>query len=935
MPLLEKKLVSCEQCGAQLGTGTFSLGCLPCLLEAGLNRPETTSRHFQHYDVCLRDDGMTPFELGRGAMGITYRALDLNLDSPVALKVISAAYSDKPEARERFRREARAAAQLRHPNVASVFHFGETPDGECFYAMELVEGETLEACVRRDGPLNVSSALDVAEQVCRALVAAGAHELVHRDLKPSNLMIVPRELSGTDSILVKVIDFGLAQAVVALQNDAKHPGFSGTPAFASPEQFDSNKASLDTRSDIYSLGATLWYLLCGKAPFSGDIVTPRDRQGHLLREDLTRANVPAPLANVLLSMLAADPGARPQSARELLHALRACRKAIEARPRRLRDFALAGSVLALLAMSGFGLASYFWRSQQAQRLALPVLPAPEKSIAVLPFDNLDADKENAYFVTGVQDEILSNLAKIADLKVISRTSVSQYQSDAPRNLREIGRALGVTHVLEGSVQRSAGKVRVNAQLIDARSDKHLWGQTYDRALADVFAIETEVAQAIVNELQAKLSPAEKVSIEDKPTRDIAAYDFYVRAIPLIEPIAYSSTPEKDLRTAVDLLSQAVTRDPSFLLAYFRLAMAHDQIYFQEIDHTPARLALAQSAIDSVFRLNPDSAEGHFALASHLYYGYFDFNRARAELAIAQQKLPNNTEVLTLSGLIDRRQSRWSNAVHNFRRASELDPRTAFRFITLATTCSFMRDYEQVREALTRILSLDPKSVLARTWHAGVEIDQHADTQPLHDEIEKILAEDPAQAENEDLKQWRFYLALVQRDFAAADRAVVALPRQNAIGGDSEFGRDFCSGLVARMKGDTAAAQAAFTAARIDREKQVQAQPDSGLFLSGLGVIDAALGRKEEALREGRRAIELTPLSKNSLHGFAVLNDFAVICAWIGEYDLAFRQLEELTRIPGGPSYGDLRLSPAWDPLRGDPRFDKIVALLAPKDGNRK
>jgi serine/threonine protein kinase/cytochrome c-type biogenesis protein CcmH/NrfG len=880
----------------------------------------------------VREDGTTLDELGRGAMGITYRALDLNLDSPVALKVISAAYSDKPEARERFRREARVAAQLRHPNVASVFHFGETTGGECFYAMELVEGETLEARVRRDGQLNVSLALDVAEQVCRALIAAETHGLVHRDLKPSNLMTIPHELSGTDSLLVKVIDFGLAKAVVALEDHTSQPRFSGTPEFASPEQFDSNKASMDSRSDIYSLGATLWYLLCGKVPFSGDIVTLRDHQRQLPLEHLTAANVPAPLANLLRSMLATNPDERPQSARELLKSLRVSREAIEVGPRRRQNLALAAAVLALSGLGIFGLTSYLSHRSRSQGA---VLPAPEKSIAVLPFEDLNADNGNSYFVGGVQDEILSDLAKIADLKVISRTSVSQYRGDAPRNVREIGRTLGVAHVLEGSVQRVANRARVNAQLIDTRTDAHLWAQTYDRDLADVFAIETEIAQAIANELQAKLSPTEKVSIAGKPTQDIAAYDFYVRATPLIEPIAYSSTPEKDLFTAVALLNQAVARDPSFFLAYCRLAAAHDQIYFQEIDRTPARLAMAKSAIDAAFQLKPDSGEAHFALATHLYYGYFDYDHARAELALAQQALPNNAEVLTLAGLIDRRQSRWSEAVHNFKRASELDPRSAFRLITLATTYSFMRDYEQVHAALTRILSLEPKNIIARIWRASIELDRNADTWPFREEIEKILAEDPAQAENENLKPPRFWLALFERDFAAVDRAVAALPRQNSVGSDSEFSRDFWIGLVARMKGDTTAAQVAFTRVRVDREKQVQAQPDNGPFLSGLGVIDAALGRKEEALREGRQAIQLTPLSKNSLHGFAVLTDFAMICTWTGEYDLALRQLEELTRIPGGPSYGDLRLSPIWDPLRGDPRFEKIVASLAPKNGNSK
>src|SRR5438093_10299610 len=418
------------------------------------------------------------------------------------------------------------------------------------------------------------------------------------------------------------------------------------------------------------------------------------------------------------------------------------------------------------------------------------LSVSDKSIAVLPFENLSEEKENAYFTDGVQNEILTDLAKIADLKVISRTSVMPYKAGSQRNLREIAQQLGVAHILEGSVQRAAGKVRLKAKLIDARTDKHLWAQTYDRVLADVFTIETEVAQAIANELRAKLSPVERESIEKEPTKDVAAYDFYVRATPLIEAIAYSSNREKDLYTAVDLLNQAVARDPSFLLAYCRLAAAHDQMYFQEVDRTPARLALAKSAIDAAFRLKPDSGEAHFALATHLYYGYFDFDHARAELALAQQALPNNAEVFAFSGVIDRRQSRWSEAVRNLKHASELDPRNAFRLIMLATTCYFMRDYEQARDALTRILAFDPKNVVARTWRAFSEIDQRADAHPLHDEIGKILADDPAQAESDQIKPPRFFLALLERDFAGADRAAAALPQQNSIGDDSEYTRDF-------------------------------------------------------------------------------------------------------------------------------------------------
>jgi TolB-like protein len=554
----------------------------------------------------------------------------------------------------------------------------------------------------------------------------------------------------------------------------------------------------------------------------------------------------------------------------------------------------------------------------------------DKSIAVLPFENLSRDPDNAFFTDGVQDEILTDLAKIADLKVISRTSVMQYKSGLARNLRKIGEELGVAHVVEGSVQRAANKIRVNAQLIDARNDAHLWAQTYDRDLADVFAIETELAQLIANELQAKLSAGEKASIEEKPTQDLVAYDFYVHATPLIDWVLFSSTKKKDLSQAVDLLNQAIARDPAFLLAYCRLASAHDSLYFQGFDRTAARLALAKSAIDAAFRLKPDAGEAHLALASHLYYGYFDYDRARAELAIAQRTLPNNPKLFELEGFIDRRQGRWSEAVRNAKRAGELDPRNVYMQLTLAIDYWLLREYDLQYDALTRVLALDPGDFIAPIARAHVEFYRRADTRPWRAQIEKVLAEDLARAEDDRIKQDRFRLAIYEHDPVTADRIVATLPEENSLDDDFEFRRDFWVAVVARIKGEATAANAAFTAARTNQEKVVSAQPDNGRVLAALGVIDAGLARKEDALREGRRAIELTPIAKNSLHGVVVLTDFAMICAWTGEQDAALEQLESLAETPGGPSYGDLRLSPIWDPLRGNPRFEKIVASLAPK-----
>ena len=328
------------------------------------------------------------------------------------------------------------------------------------------------------------------------------------------------------------------------------------------------------------------------------------------------------------------------------------------------------AVLALLLLAGLLAAGvFFFHHRPAQKptaaftAGTPVaVSVPDKSIAVLPFENLSDDKQNAYFADGVQDEVLSHLARIADLKVISRTSVMQYKAGAQRNLREIGQQLGVAHVLEGSVQRAGAKVRVIAQLIDARTDAHLWGQTYDRDLADVFAIQSDIAKTIADQLQAKLSPKERVAIEQRPTANLAAFDLYTRAKTLLLTANFSALKKDSLLQAIELLNQAVTRDPSFLLAYCQLTGAHDYLYFFGLDRTPARLALADAAVETALRLRPDSGEAHLALAQHVYHGYLDYERARAEIAIAQRTLPNNPRPLQLLGYIDRRQARWNEAV---------------------------------------------------------------------------------------------------------------------------------------------------------------------------------------------------------------------------------------------------------------------------------
>jgi TolB-like protein/Tfp pilus assembly protein PilF len=584
-------------------------------------------------------------------------------------------------------------------------------------------------------------------------------------------------------------------------------------------------------------------------------------------------------------------------------------------------------VAALLSISLFFLGRFTASTKQNGATGVPA-----KSIAVLPFENLSEEKANAFFADGVQDEILTDLARIADLKVISRTSVMHYRSGIARKLREIGEQLGVAHVLEGSVQRSGNRVRVNAQLVDARTDRHLWGQTYDRDLADVFVIQSEIAKTIADQLQAKLSPGEKTAIERPPTSDISAFDLYARAKDLIVSAAARSTGKADFLQAIDLLNQAVTRDPSFFQAYCRLAEAHDSLY-NVYDHTSARLALAEAAIEAASRLRPNAGETHLARARNIYQGYLNYDGALAELELARQTLPNNSRVFELTGYIQRRQQgRYEEATQNLERAIELDPRNVQVLQQIAAyNYPRLKRYAAAKSAWDRLLAITPDDVTAKADRAMVDLDWKGDTRPLHQMIDAIRATNPGAVQS-IADRW-LTCALAERNSAAANNALSA-SGENPINLGSEnvvFTHPFVEGVIARMTKDDAKARSAFTAARPGQEKIVPAQPNYGPALCVLGLIDAGLGRKEEALREGRRAVELLPVQKDAAEGVTMVKYFAMIAAWIGDKDLACEQLGIAIHPPSNLSYGQLKLLPFWDSLRGDPCFDKIVASLAPQN----
>jgi TolB-like protein/class 3 adenylate cyclase/Tfp pilus assembly protein PilF len=590
------------------------------------------------------------------------------------------------------------------------------------------------------------------------------------------------------------------------------------------------------------------------------------------------------------------------------------------------------AAIAALAVAGF----LFWHrlllspaavsTPAPSTLPTPATPAaptiPEKSIAVLPFENLSEEKANAFFADGVQDEILTDLARVADLKVISRTSVMQYKSGIARNLREIAQQLGVANVVEGSVQRSGNRVRVNAQLVDARTDKHLWGQTYDRDLADVFAIQSEIAKMIADQLQAKLSPTEKSAIERHPTSDITAFDLYTRAKNLLLTASFRSTTKADLLQAADLLNQAVAHDPSFFEAYYQLAYAHDQLYFLGYDPTPTRLALAETAIQAAVRLRPDAGETHLARAQNLYNGYLDYDGALAELEVARQTLPHDARVFALKGYVQRRQGKPGEALQSLESAVNLDPRNFFTLQQMAVMYGYLRRYPEQKSAYDRALAIEPNDVGTQVMRAFVELDWKADSRPLHQMIESIRSANPGAIHNIDV-YWLF-CALAERDAAAARDALIALGDNGFNDNAVHFNRPFAEGIVARMTKDEDKARSAFTVARIEQEKIVQAQPNYAPALCALGLIDAGLVRKEEALREGQRAVELLPVTKDALNGMIMIKYLAIIAAWVGDRDLACEQLATAIHMASSLTYGQLKLLPFWDPLRGDPRFEKLA-----------
>jgi len=551
-----------------------------------------------------------------------------------------------------------------------------------------------------------------------------------------------------------------------------------------------------------------------------------------------------------------------------------------------------------------------------------------KSIAVLPFATLSDDRNDAYFADGVQVQILTNLARVSDLKVISHTSVRQYKTGAERNVREIGRQLGVAYIMEGSVQRARDRLRINAELIDARTDSHIWAETYDRTAADLFAIQSELAQSIATQLKAKLSPEQKAQIEEKPTQDLDAFELYLQAKTIVDSYINATDVRAALLQALKSLDEAIKRDPNFVSAYCYSARANDLLFFFDLDPPPDRVSLAEAAVNAALRLRRDSAEAHFARADYLFRCLRDYDRALEELAVARPGLPNSTPFFILSGYINRRRNHFPEAERDFSTAFALDPRNPNAYNLLADTYVLERRFSEGVRVYDNVLAAGETAPIVQFRRAGCISYGAGDFGPMRDVLTKFPDMEFAGGQT----PWRVWMAMLDRDYAAAEKFLAGSSWKDFQDIDFSFyfPKSWYVAMIAREKGDSAKAMAAFRECREILAQRLIVKPEHARTIAVLAQVDAGLGQKDLAVSEAQHAIDLMPVSKDIYDGALVLEGLAQVYIWTGDHDRAIELVQKLLTMPGYTNYARLKFHPLWAPLRGDPRFDKIVSSLAPK-----
>ncbi|MFL6542870.1 MAG: protein kinase domain-containing protein [Chthoniobacterales bacterium] len=926
---------ACPTCG---GTALVGRGaCVSCLLHgAATERGEGSSEEFQKVlreaDVPDQHWRLGNYqilgEIGRGGMGVIYRARQRHSHRIVALKRALGHYADSHERLERFRREAEAAASLDHPNILPIYEVSETDEGFPFFSMKYATGGSL----RDVGPAlrnDPRACVRLMAKVARAIDYAHSRGILHRDLQPGNIL-----LDSRGEPLVS--DFGLAKILDDDRNLTQTLTTLGTPGFISPEQSEGRPGDLTPAADIYSLGAVLFNLLSGRPPFLGTSPLSVIRKAAETPAPKLRSIAPAidrDLETIVARALEREPKARYPSAGDFAEDLE---RWLDGRPITARRVLPAvhlwrwsrrNPLLATAAAACFALIAVIIALLRNEPVAQPDGGIIDKSIAVLPFANLNGNADSEFFAAGIQEDILTNLTKVADLKVISQNSVREFRPAQPRDLRQIGRALGVGHVLEGSVQRSDYRVRISAHLRDTSSGAELWSEQYERDLRDVFAIQSEIAQKIADQLSARLSPNEQADIRVQPTDDIVAYELYLRAKDIAERAGLSTT-ERSAKE-VELLTDAVTRDPAFVSALCLLARVHVFAYWSNHDHTPQRLQAAHDAADRAAKLKPAAGEVHLTRGIIHYWGHRDYPPALAELELARKSLPNAADIPYFVGLIQRRQGKWNLSTESLEAARKKDPRNETILFDLARTNYFaLKRYREAAETCDSVIARKPDSFDFQLARAKVDVSSRADLRRWH---EVVWGEPAKYAERNLLAVERLELALASRDYRAAEEALRAqqLPEFNWAGYVTP--RGYYAGIIARGLGDEPTARAEFGEARKYLAEVVAQRPDDAKAHSVLAEVLARLGEKAGAIHEGEEALRLRPVTKDAVDGPSFMGLLAGICAQLGETDRALDLLETAAPMPNVTNFGSLQLDDVWDSLRDKPRFIKVVASLAPHE----
>ena len=874
--------------------------------------------------------------LGRGGMGIVWLARDEELERDVALKFLPDLMIHDRSMFDELRRETKRCLELTHPHIVRIHDFlhDERAGG---ISMEYIDGETL-SNLRAEKEQRVFEPDEITNwisQLCDALDYAHTRaNVIHCDLKPANLMVNQR---GD----LKITDFGIARTLTdSVSRLTLEQGRSGTLIYMSPQQLNGERCThLD---DIYSLGASIYELLTSKPPFySGNIdrqicerVAPSitERRKEL---DIEPALVPQLWEDVVAACLAKDPSRRPQSAAEVAQRLgltpSQTRTRVTSGKRLNRKTLLIGGIAALsvLALAGlyFGLLN-----RQAKPVSQAAVVIPEKSIAVLPFENRSEEKANAYFAEGIQDEILTRLSKIADLKVISRTSTQHYKS-APENLSEIARQLGVAHILEGSVQKSGDAVRVNVQLIKAASDSHLWADTFDRKLIDIFSVESEVAKAIADQLRAKLTGREEQEIAAKPTDNPEAYDAYLRGL------AYTlkTFPTRaNALGAQKYFKEAVRLDPKFALSWALLSYVDARGYItQSLQPMPALCEEARQAAETALTLQPNLGEAILAKGSYYYSCLKDYDTAVRYFQQARQFLPNSSRIPESLAYVARRRGQWERSEAYFNEAERLDPRNVNLLTQHATTDISLRRFPEALRKLDEVLNITPDDLDTLVQKAAV-----AQAEGDLPRASTILAplHFAADTQTEDWETQVYQAILERRPAEIISRLKEVLAKPDPALGFYNGELRFWLGWAQEVGGDHAAAQETWRQARNELEPFLKEQPDNYGLIGDLALTNMGLGDKAAALALSERAMAANPIEKDALTGPVPIEVLARVAAQTGEPDRAIATLQKLLSIPssGGLGLGVpltpalLQLDPMFDPLRNDPRFQKLVASPAPK-----